>query len=112
MNDIEQIIEKTDGIVLLRFCCSREPINLAGTSVSRKSFSGCNSDRSIVTKKPLTYLLRSPIADLAINGPPSPSSYGIGYEYNVLTNPDFAIDWPFLREDYGSTSNAPMVQTS
>ena len=32
MNDIEQIIEETDGIVLLRFCSFREPINLAGTS--------------------------------------------------------------------------------
>jgi len=112
MNDIEQIIEETDGTVLLRFCSFREPINLAGTSVSRKSFSGCNSDRGIVTKKPLTYGFRSPIADPAINDPPSPSLYGIGYGYNVLTNPDFAIDWPFLREDYGSTSNAPMVQTS
>ena len=50
MNDIEQIIEETDGIVLLRFCSFREPINLAGTSVSKKSFSGCNSYRGIVTK--------------------------------------------------------------
>ena len=112
MNDIEQIIEETDGVVLFRFCSFREPISLAGTSVSRKSFSGCNSDRGIVTKKPLTYGFRSPIADAAINDPPSPSLYGIGYGYNVLTNPDFAIDWPFLRGDYDSTSNAPMVQTS
>ena len=112
MNDIEQIIEEADGVVLLRFCSFREPINLACTSVSRKSFSGCNSDRGIVTKKPLTYWFRSPIADPAINDPPSPSSYGIGYGYNVLTNPYFSIDWPFLREDYDSTSNAPMVQTS
>ena len=111
MNDIEQIIEETDGILLLRFCSFREPINLAGTSVSRKSFSGCNSDRGIVTKKPLTYGFRSPIADPAINDPPSPSSQGIGYGCNVLTNPNFTIDWPFLKEDYYSTSNAPMVQT-
>ena len=112
MNDIEQTIGETDGVVLLRFCSFREPINLAGTSVSRKSFSGFHSDRGIVTKKPLTYWFRSPIADPAINDPPSPSSQGIGYGCNVLTNPNFTIDWPFLRGDYDSTSNAPMVQTS
>ena len=111
MNDIEQIIGETDGVVLLRFCSFHETINLAGTSVGRKSFSGFHSDRGIVIKKPPNYFLRSPIAEPAINDPPSPCSQGIGYGCNVLTNPNFTIDWPFLEQDYYPTSNAPMVQT-
>ena len=110
-NDIEQILGETDSVVLLRFCSFRGPINLAGTSVGRKSFSSFHSDRGIVIQKPLNYWFRSPIAEPAINDPPSPSSQGIGYGCNVLTNPNFTIDWPFLKEDYYSTSNAPMVRT-
>ena len=111
MNDIEQTIGETDGVVLLRFCSLRELINLAGTSVGRKSFSGFHSDRGIVIKKPPNYFFRSPIAEPAINDPPSPCSQGIGYGCNVLTNPNFTIDWPFLEQDYYPTCNAPMVQT-
>ena len=110
-NDIEQTIGETDGVVLLRFCSFREPINPAGTSVGRKSFSGFHSDRGIVIKKPLNYWFRSPIAEPAINDPPSPCSQGIGYGCNVLTNPNFTIDSPFLKQDYYSNSNALMVQT-
>ena len=51
MNDIEKIIGETDGVALFRFYSFREPINLAGTSVGRKSFSGYNSDRGIITIK-------------------------------------------------------------
>ena len=92
MNDIEQIIEEPNGIVLLRFFSFREPTNLSGTSPSRKSFSVFHSDRGIPTKEPQNYRFRSPMAEPVINDPQSPSSQGIGYGYNVLTNPNFTID--------------------
>jgi len=40
----------------------------------------------------------SHIAEPVIYDPPSPSSPGIGYGYNVLTNPNFTIDWLSLRK--------------
>jgi len=46
------------------------------------------------------------MSEPVINDPPSPSSSGIRYECNVLTNPNFIIDWPLLKEDYYSASNA------
>ena len=66
MSDVEQKIGEIDGVVLLRFCSFREPINLAGNSVGRKSFSGFHSDRGIVIKKPPNYWFRSPISGSSI----------------------------------------------
>jgi len=110
MNDIKRVIEELDGIVLLRFCPFREPTNLPGTSPSRKSFSVFHSKRGVPTKKPQNYRFRSPIAEPVINDPPSCSSPRIGYGYNVLPNPNCTIDWPFLEEDYYSSSNASKRQ--
>jgi len=110
MNNIEQIIEEPDAIVLLRFCSFHEPTNLASTSPSRKSSFDFHSDRGIPIKKPQTCRFKSPIAEPVINDPPSPSSPGIGYGYNVLTNSNFTIDWRFHKEDYYSTSNASKHQ--
>ena len=95
MNDVERIIEEPDGIVLLRFRYFHEPNNLPSTSLGRKSFFDFHSDRGIPTKKPQNCLFKSPIAELVINDPPSPSSLGIGFGYNVPRNPNFTIDWPF-----------------
>jgi len=110
MNDIEQIIEKPKGRVLLRFSYFPEPTNLLGTSTSRKSFSDFHSDKGIPVKKPQNYWFRSSVAEPATNNHPSPSSPGIRYGCNVLISPNFIIDWPFLKEDYYSTSNASMQQ--
>lgn len=106
VNNIEQIIEELDGRILLRFCSSRELTNLSSTSAGRKSFSNFHSDTSILTKKPQNYRFRSPIAEPIINDPPSPSSARIAYGCNALTNPNFTIQWPILKQDYYSTSNA------
>ena len=73
-NDIEQIIEKPDGRVLLRFRSFRESTNLLGTSTSTKSFSDFDSARSIPPEEPQKYRLRSPIPEPVINDPPSPPS--------------------------------------
>jgi len=110
MNNIKQTIEEPDGIVLFRFHSSREPTNLLGTSPSRKSFSDFHSDRGIPTKKPQNYLFRCPIVEPVINDPLSSTSPAIGHGYNVLTNPNFTIDWPFFKKDYYSPSNASMRQ--
>jgi len=91
MNDIEQIIEEPDGIVLLRFRSFREPTNLPRTSPSRNSFSNFDPDRGIPTKNPQNCRFKSPIAEPVTNDPPSPSSTGIGYRYNVLINSNFTI---------------------
>ena len=110
MNDIEQILEEPDGRVLLRFHPFRESTNLPGTSTSRKSFSDFHSARSIPPEEPQKYRFRSPIPEPITNYPPSPSSSGIGYGCNVLAHPNFKIDWPSLKEDYYSASNASKCQ--
>ena len=94
MNDIEKVVEESDGIVLLRLRSFCEPTNLLGTSPSRKSFFDFHSSRGILekTKKPQNYLFRSPIAEPVINDSLCPSSLGIWCGYNVLTNPNCTID--------------------
>jgi len=106
LNDLEQIIEEPDSRVLSRFRSFCEPTNLRGPSSSRKSFSDFHSERSIPLEEPQKYWFRSPIPEPVPIDPPSPSSPGIGYGCNVLTNSNFTIDWPFLKEDYYSDSNA------
>ena len=56
---------------------------------------------------PQRYRFQAPIPEPVIY-PPSPTSSGIGAAINVLTSPDFTIDWITIKEDYYSDKNASL----
>ena len=50
------------------------------------------------------YRFRNPIAEPIIN--PLPTNSGIQSGINDITNKDFQINWPLLKEDYFSSANS------
>jgi len=106
--DIEQIIEESDGKVILKFrsLSLREEPSLPGPSNYRRSFSECSSQTGKLDHSQ-RYRFRSPIPEPIID-PPSPTSSGIENTINVLTKLEFTIVWPTLKEDYYSQKNSAL----
>jgi len=106
--DIDQIIEESDGRVILKFrsLSIKENISNPRPSNNRRSFSDFSS-----TLEPLDHSQRyrfgNPIPEPIID-PPSPTSSWIGTAINVLTNIHFSIDWTNLKTDYYSPYNATL----
>ena len=106
--DIDQIIEESDGRVILKFrsLSIKENISNPRPSNNRRSFSDFSS-----TLEPLDHSQRyrfgNPIPEPIID-PPSPTSSGIGAVINVLANIHFSIDWTNLEIDYYSPYNATL----
>ena len=104
--DIDQIIEEPDGKVVLKFrsLSVREDPSLPNSSNYRRSFSDFSSQTGNLDPSQ-RYRFRSPIPEPIVD-PPSPTSSGIGNTINMLTKLDFSIDWPTLKADYYSQTNA------
>ena len=107
--EIDQIIEDPEGRVILKFRSRsiREEPASPGPSNFRRSFSEFSS-KSEPLDHPQRYRFQAPNPEPVIY-PPSPTSSGIGAVINVLTSPDFTIDWTTIKEDYYSDKNAPYV---
>jgi len=103
--DIDQIIEESDGQVILKFRSAsiREDSSIPGPSNYRRSFSNFSSTSEHLDHLQ-RYRFRAPIPE-PVPDPPAPTSSGIGAAINVLTKPGFTINWAILKEDYYSVTN-------
>jgi len=91
--EIEQIIQESDGMVILKFRSHsiREDPFIPGPSNFRRSFSNFSSARSEPLYHSQRYRFRAPIPEPIIDAP-SPTSFGIGAAINVRTKPGFTIN--------------------
>ena len=107
--EIEQIIEESDGRVILKFRSHsiREDPSIPGPSNFRRSFSDFSSARSEPLDHSQRYRFRAPIPEPIID-PPSPTSSGVGAAINVLTKPGFTINWETIKAYYYSNRNASL----